>query len=287
MSDRLTQASPRWPGLYPTAFGWAVMVLSLVSWLMAINYSNNLLYAVVCLWLALLLSSGIQGWLTFRRVRWQAFRTGELFAGQLNELTLPVMRQGFSGPLRLGSGRAADGEQLHWALTPTAPGWQTLQPPPLLGEDALGLWRFRHKLPALPARLVFARPLAHLPLSDWQQARSRQQENEDIAGLRDYRSGDAFRQIDWNASARRAALVSREWQGDQQHELHHLDWHALSGLSRDQRQQTLTAWVLELADRQQCWAMTLPQQQLAAAAGHAQRSACLHAIAEVAGETSC
>lgn len=267
----------------PTGFGWTIITLIALSWLMAINYSNNLLYAVVCLWLSLLVTSGLLAWSQFHRVQVMGWQMGELFADHPNRLILSLQRQGFGGRLHLdgSTGSQAGNDACGWACIPDKPGKQSLQPPPLLGNDTLGLWQLAMPLQPISARMVFACPRAHRPLASLQQARAHDREPENIAGLRDYQQGDDFRHIDWKATARRAAPVTREWSGDQPTAVHALAWDALAGLSSRQKQETLTAWVIQLSDSQQRWSLLLPDRVLEAGSDWQHRQRSLVAIAEV------
>lgn len=278
-----------WPRVRPTYFGWTLLVLILLSWLMAVNYSNNLLYAVVCLWLSLLAASLLLVWLSFRQVRILGWQHQELFAGLPNPVRLSFDRAGFVGQLFVGqllAGQLLVGhdklqQECLWRCVPARPGRQSLQAPALCATDALGLWQVSRPLPALTGRMVFAQPIAHLPLDPKRLGVSRHQEPDDIAGLRDYQSGDAWRHIDWKASARRGGLVSRQWQGEQSADLYALRWQALETLSPRQRQETLSAWVINLFERQQDWSLQLPGVTLGVACGWQHRQQSLGAIAEV------
>lgn len=278
---RKFKAEPKavWPRILPTHFGWTLIALISIAWLMAINYSNNLLYAVVCLWLSLLITSGLLAWLSFRQVRVLGWQHDELFAHLANRILLSVDRSGFAGQLFVGS----DPGQVEglWLCSPDKPGRQTLQAPPFNARDTLGLWQLSRPLPALAGRIVYAQPLAHLPLEPRHLGVIAHQEPDDIAGLRDYQAGDAWRQIDWSATGRRGGLVSRQWQGEQTSGLYRLHWQALDSLSPRQRQETLSAWVISLFDWQQGWSLQLPDIELNADSDWQHRHRSLTAIAEV------
>jgi uncharacterized protein (DUF58 family) len=264
-----------------TPFGWTLSALILIAWLMAINFSNNLLYAVVCLWLSLLITSALLAWLAFRQVRILGWQHDELFAHRPNSIRLSVDRAGFAGRLSIGLDHPQQREECLWQCAPPNPGRQSLQPPPLWAWDMLGLWQLSRPLPALTERVVYAQPIAHVPLEPQNLGVVAQQEPDDIAGLRDYQAGDAWRRIDWKASARRGGLVSRQWQGAQSADLHVLRWQALAPLPPRQRQETLSAWVIGLFECQQGWSLQLPNLELDADAGWSHRQRSLTAIAEV------
>lgn len=275
-----TDKSPL-PRVGVTPFGATVLVLIIVTLLMAVNYSNNLLYAVAYIWIALFITSGLKSWLQFRKVTPSGWQHGQLYAGVVNTLTLSVNSTGFDGILFLAGGDIHD-QHCVWHYSPESPGRYHLMPPKLCAVDPLKLWQFRQRLPAIRDQLIFARPVEHLPFHRaFKQVPSAELESEDISGLRDYQVTDDFRHIDWSATARSGRYVVREWEGIQRKEQFWLSWNDLAPLSRRQRQETLTAWVIKLFDQQHAWGLELPNVTIATAADWQHRNHCLQLIAEV------
>lgn len=278
MPSKKSKAKQR-PRLSPTRFGWTIIALIALSWLMAINYSNNLLYAVVCLWISLLLSSGLLAWLQFRQIQAGSWDIDEIYAQSINKLVLHYFRNGFSGPVFI------DGHtpslECHWYCSPQLSGRQVLQPPALCGYDTLGLWKLTKILPKTQELVVFSRAYAHTVLPTIAFGNSQDHEPEEIKGFKQYASGDEFRHIDWSASARSGHLTLREWEGNQPSTVYDLNWQALPHLNPEQKQQTLTAWVNTIAGEQDSWSLILPEGQLPVGKGEKHRRDCLIAIAEV------
>jgi uncharacterized protein (DUF58 family) len=96
-------------------------------------------------------------------------------------------------------------------------------------QSPLALWRQRRFVP-LPDRVrVFPnfREVAHYALLATDnhlsqmgvRRRQRRGEGSDFQQLREYRTGDAMRQIDWKASSRYRRLISREYQDERDQQL--------------------------------------------------------------------
>lgn len=102
---------------------------------------------------------------------------------------------------------------------------------------------------------------------------------DDVHHLRAYRSGDPRRAIAWKPSARRDALLVREYEQPLAIEVT-LDWRTLSQLAYEQRIRRLAHWV-DLAEREgRRYRLLLPgQPALGPAHGSAHRHLCLRALA--------
>lgn len=102
---------------------------------------------------------------------------------------------------------------------------------------------------------------------------------DDMHHLRNYRRGDARRAIAWKPSARRDALLVREYEQPRDAEVL-LDWGALLSLPYESRISRLARWI-DLAEREhRRYRLRLPAQPpLGPDAGPAHRHACLRALA--------
>lgn len=122
-----------------------------------------------------------------------------------------------------------EGVELTWRLRPLVRGPFEIGPAEALLLSPWGLWR----VPALlggptPFRVYpdFRQVMRYALLaSDDRVAamgihqRRRRGEGLEFFQLREYREGDALRQIDWKATSRRGGLVSREYQDEQNQQL--------------------------------------------------------------------
>lgn len=133
---------------------------------------------------------------------------------------------GLPQELRLGP---EEGLAMTWRLRPRQRGPFTLGPPHLLLWSPLGLWRRSARVgPTTEIRVYpdFQQVLRYALLATDDRVAAmgihtlrRRGEGLEFFQLREYREGDALRQIDWKAVSRRRALVSREYQDEQNQQL--------------------------------------------------------------------
>ncbi|HVF35636.1 MAG TPA: DUF58 domain-containing protein [Candidatus Saccharimonadia bacterium] len=108
-----------------------------------------------------------------------------------------------------------------YRLTPIARGVFRFEACELMLRSPLRLWRRRLTVPCAQTLRVFPNfaPLAQLALVGAEQAsrvigahlRRRRGEGTEFHQLREYRTGDALRQIDWKATGRVRKLISRDY----------------------------------------------------------------------------
>lgn len=102
---------------------------------------------------------------------------------------------------------------------------------------------------------------------------------DDVHHLRPYRAGDARRAIAWKHSARRDALLVREYEQPLGTEVV-LDWQRIPGLHAESRISRLARWVDEAERDGRRYRLVLPgQPALGPDHGAAHRHACLRALA--------
>src|SRR5690606_10163574 len=114
-------------------------------------------------------------------------------------------------------------------------------------------------------------------LGDGDSARSRNS-GEQPHHLRDYRPGDAPRQIAWKSSARADRLLVREYEASTARELC-LDWFTLPSLGHEARIRRLARWVIEAERSGSRYALRLPAEMIGPGRGPDHRHACLRALA--------
>jgi uncharacterized protein (DUF58 family) len=101
---------------------------------------------------------------------------------------------------------------------------------------------------------------------------------DEWTGLRPFRDADSPRQVAWKAYARGAPLLVREYHDARGRE-RRLRWEALAELAPEARLSQLAAWVQEAARTGEAWALELPDETLALAAGTSHRERSLDALA--------
>ena len=290
-SVRLTQ---RRIFIVPTRVGAAFALALLLMLLAAINYQNSLAYGLTFLLGAVFVVAILH---TYRNLGGLILKAGG---------AQPVFL-GEQGRFRV---RLESSARAHQAI---ALGWppaqlQTLDVPVQgLGECELSLptlrrgWlrpdrlRVESRFPLGilvawswvdldQALLVYPRPLpGELPLAAGrddpleQGVQARGRGVDDFQGLKSYQPGDSKRRLHWKAYSRGQGLLVKDFAALSGRDPC-LDFQALAG-DAETRLSLLCHWVLQLSERQQPFALSLPGQLLAADSGERHREACLRALA--------
>lgn len=273
--------------LRPTAAGsfWLLAVLALLA--SAINYGNNLIFALAFLLLALWLQSAWQCRRQLRRLVWQGNAPVAVFAGERLVVDGRVGNGQADAWVALADdGRAgspadfdAQGETTVALALPTAQrGERQLATLRLVSRWPLGLWQASRPLPALRA-IVYPQPAGELPLpaSDPRHAH-RQAASDDYQGLRAYAPGDPPRRINWRVYGRSGELTVNRFDGGAGGNALRLDWERTVG-DVECRLAQLTAWLLAAEHAGHEYALRLPGFTRPPGRGAAQRAACLEALA--------
>lgn len=118
-----------------------------------------------------------------------------------------------------------------------------------------------------------------LPEAQGEGSQSRMHaQGEHLHQLREYRHGDARKQIAWKASARSEHLLVREYETQTAKEIQ-LDWFNLTALPYEARISRLARWVVNAEHSHSRYSLRLPDQFIASGSGPEQRHACLRALA--------
>lgn len=280
-------------GVRPTAAAYGFLALALANMVLAINFTNNQLFALsfvlfsvlpVAYWRARDALSGLAP---------GAWRVANVFAGESAIYRLELEER--LGQARIGV-RAAreDGLPGHAETVPghachelavgrPAPARGALPPQRVWLESLqpFGLFRSRLALPDLPGCLAYPLPKGPqaLPLHDPANRSQRQDDDVDFAGLRPYQPGDSPQRIAWKALARSGDVMTKRFEGRSGHEVLHLRWDAVAARDGEMRLSQLTAWVLEADRLGGPYGLTTPLEDLAPDSGPDHRYRCLKHLA--------
>jgi uncharacterized protein (DUF58 family) len=116
-----------------------------------------------------------------------------------------------------------------------------------------------------------------LPVED--NRRQRLHRGEDLASLREYRSGDSMRHVAWKASARHDSLLVKDYEQPEARQEWHLDWRQLPGLDNEARISRLARWLGEAQAQGRQWSLWLPGEIIALGNGPAHYARCMSALA--------
>jgi uncharacterized protein (DUF58 family) len=276
----------------PTRFGLFFGVLLLVMGAGALNYNNNPALLLCLLLAGAGIASLLQAQLQLDGLEIHAIGAEPVPAG--SPLQLRVHARAQAGRERRGlrvecAGAAAtlsmdNGTGEADLLLPTST--RGLLDPGRLRISTtrpLGLARAWAYAWADAPLLVYPAPEAAgppLPTGEGERAQSRlTPSGDDVHHLREWRRGDSLRGVAWKASARRDALLVREFEQPLGADVM-LDWQALHALRHEDRIRRLARWVDEAERESRRYRLRLPGQ-LALGPGHgaAHRHACLRALA--------
>lgn len=278
--------------ILPTPFGWFFAALLLAMALGALNYNNNPAL-VLCLLLAgVAVASLLHTQLQLGGLRMQAIGGDPVPAG--GTLSLRVHARADAGRERRGMRvergdvaatlSLADGAgEAVLALPTTTRGWFDVGRLRVSTSRPLGLARaWAYAWPDAPL-LVYPAPEPNcppLPQGAGADAQARlHPAGDDVHHLRPWRQGDTRRAVAWKPSARRGALLVREYEQPLGADVV-LDWHALPALAHEDRIRRLAAWVDEAERESRRYRLDLPgQPPLGPAQGAPHRHACLRALA--------
>ncbi|MDR3221831.1 MAG: DUF58 domain-containing protein [Candidatus Accumulibacter sp.] len=275
--------------LRPTRAGicWLAAVLALLA--TAINYSNNLIFAMAFVMLSLWLQSA---WLcrrNLRGLRWHPAAPVPVFAGErigvggaLAE-TAGVRRYALrlcvGGEASLAADLAPGSDaRLEAAVAAPRRGVQRLDPLMLASTYPSGLWRQRVVLPAMEA-LVYPAPAGEAPLPVAAPVPAhRRFAADNFQGVRRYAPGDPTRRINWRVYGRSGQLVVNQFDGAQGGEALWLRWEQTQG-DAETRLSQLAAWILAAQRDGLEYGLQLGHLRLAPRRGADHQAACLSALA--------
>ncbi|MEW9624835.1 DUF58 domain-containing protein [Rhodanobacter geophilus] len=274
--------------IVPTAFGLGFGMLLLVMLVGALNYANNAALLLTCMLGAASAASMLLAFRTLDGLSLRGIRAGHAIAGDPLELVLDFAARRPRESVRLDCG----GESLAFAvkgttelrlrLATTRRGWQALPRLKLWNTWPLGLFRAWSWLHPRQSVLVWPRPeIAGPPpmLPADARERLRPQAGEELAGLRDYRRGDAPRHIAWKASARHHDLLVKDFDRPEPRETWRLDWQALRALDHEARIARLARWLGEAEAQGRRYSLQLPNERIDVDSGPAHYAHCMSALA--------
>lgn len=278
--------------ILPTATGFGFALLLLLLLLGAINYNNNLVFALTFLLAGVGFMAMLQTWRNLAGLVLGQVAAVPVAAGQPADFILSVTAP---GP-RTGLALQLDGGEPVWFDVPAeAParirlavptrrrGWVSPGRVQLFTRYPLGLFHCwshvritaRTWVWPTPADTGQAPPRAgRRPSEDGTQGRGQ----DDFRGFRTYHPGDSLRLLNWKAYAREQGLQVKEFGGDRSEE-YWLDFAHLAEPDTEVRLRRLARWVLELDRGQQVYGLRLPETEIPLGRGPGQRERCLKALA--------
>ncbi|MCE0523671.1 MAG: DUF58 domain-containing protein [Methylacidiphilales bacterium] len=300
--------------LRPTAL-WLIFgpVLGCM-WLAAVNYSNNLVYAILFLIAALSFVSIFHTWRNLAPLRVEHIRIQPAFAGEEVRMEIHLRNPARHTIYGLFFSRVGDEAGLPRRPTPLrSPGsgrvrigaMDSCSAEVVFPAERRGMYRFESLLvrTAYPLGLFWAS--FRVPVNaeyfiypqakgnaDWpelhpsgeQGSPASMKPGDDFSGVRTYQPGESLRHVDWKAYARGRPLSVKQFTGGSGHELW-LDAAEMSRLPLEARLSQLALWIVNAEKAEIPYALKLGRTTLPLGLGPAQSRRALEALA-VAGAGS-
>ncbi len=279
--------------IFLSATGATLVLISLAVFIAGLDYGNNLLLGLSFLLASLLLLSIYHTYANLSGLRIRAWVGSPGYAGAQArfhlQLSVPPQRRECGAVRCVWAGQEIEvavvgaETRVDFALPVHRRGWYRPPRLQLSSTYPLGLLRCWTWIEFDLRALVYPAPLAAtvLPVSGAAEragAGVALPGEEDFAGLRTYRPGDARAQIAWRQAARAQTLLSKV-RVTEAASVPMLDWAFYAGLAREQRLSHLCWWVLTLTRQERAYGLRLPGVEIAIAAGAPQQQRCLEALA--------
>lgn len=280
--------------IMPSRVGFFFLLCLLVMLLTAINYENNMSYALTFLLATLFIVAILHTYANLAGLSINAVQAKPAFPGQQTEFDLRLERGGERPRFDL---RLAWPESSEQRISLVDSGSDTLRfycqvgkrgwyhPGRLLIETTypLGLLRCWTWVDLDLRAVVYPQPLASPELSgqagdDAGGSALPVAGSDDFDGFRDYRTGDSLRHVHWKGLARGHSLQSKLYAAYAESD-RWLDWDAFAGLPTEQRLSHLCYWALDFDSRQEDYGLRLPDTTIAPGHGDKHREQVLSALA--------
>jgi uncharacterized protein (DUF58 family) len=280
--------------IFPSRVGFFFGLTLVLMLLTAINYQNNMSYALTFLLATLFIVATLHTYANLSGLTIRALRARPAFPGQQSEFEVQIERgkQREHFALRLKWPESTEGlvnlvdkdriqVQLHTAVGRR--GW--FSPGRLLLESTypLGLLRCWTWVDLDLYAMVYPQPLAcaeqpGLATDRPDGAAVPIAGSDDFHGFRDYRDGDSLRQIHWKGLAKGQGVQSKQY-GAYADRSVWLEWDMFPGRGIEQRLSYICYWALEYDRRNEEYGLRLPGTVIAPAVGEKHRDEVLKALA--------
>lgn len=276
------------------AFYLSLLVLILVT---AVNYQNNLLFALFCLMVSLFVTAIAFTYQNLSGLRISAANCDAVYKGDLAQINIEfeskknskqVVNIGFDRHSILPLDEISAKKKASLTLKSTQRGW--IKAPRILvySHYPLGLLRCWSWVKLDFDLLVYPKPI-HIPyrhslkqpsddlVSDVSE-QIKGQTADDFYGFKRYQLGDSIKHIAWRQYAKTSQLLTKEFSSDISVE-RWLDWDVLSDKDIESKLSILCGWVLDAHEMGFEYGLNLQGEIIAVGSGFQQKKKCLTALA--------
>jgi uncharacterized protein (DUF58 family) len=283
--------------ILPSLAGIAYFVVALLVLLLAINYQNNLAYAVCFTLLSLLVTAILHTYANLSGVEITGLLVEPVFAGEAAHFRYQLYSAREIHQLTLGFNNHPPitvDLQVNTPVKIEIPflcenrGWQHVELVNISTLYPLGLFRAWSWLRFDQSALVYPQPVCGGEIvtlnsgGDSYSTRGRQGD-DDFYGLAHYHSGASKNRIAWKSFAKGQGLHVKEYQGQSGEEMW-LDWDAWPALAVEERLSCLCYWSIILSERHVFYGLRLPGCEIPPATGDAHKVKVLRLLALYGGE---
>lgn len=275
--------------ILPTGLGIGFLLVTLLLFLLGVNFSNNLIFTLSFFLMSAFLLSV---WLTLRNlshIEIVNVRVKPVHCGQKLDYQISVKEVGGNDHLYLQLLNsdsfyhlyANDERVWHVAVEADQRGLIAAKPLVIHCIWPLGLFSIKRSMGYLPEVLVYPQAANQVDLTERHtgKAAHSQSEADELDGLREYQSGDNIKRIDWRAMARRQQLQVKHFDGAEGDPSLWLEWQATEGMEYEKRIECLCHWVLECQQAGREFGLRIPQTEMDPQKSGQHVQACLAALA--------
>jgi uncharacterized protein (DUF58 family) len=296
-TDQPGRASMTRVRVWPNRFGWLMLVVLAVMLVGAINYGNNLGYALTFLLLGVWFAALLHGYRNVKGVEVIGSRAQPVFVGDAVRFDVFVRNRGRLTAQGLFVGdRGGEHSSERFSIPAQGTHCASLFVPArrrgmlvVDGAQLRSLHPLATTIAATPIRepvavIVYPRPAGSLSLPIGEDTRvyapgTTQSGTDDFAGLRGYRSGDSLGQIDWKVMARERGLHVKLFAGGGS-EVAHLGLRDLGHIAdMESRLSQLARWVIDAEQAGIPYSLELDDTGVQLGLGEPHRDACLRLLA--------
>ena len=280
--------------IFPSRVGFSFSVVLLLMLITAINYQNNMSFALTFLLATLFIVAVLHTFANLSGLSIHAVRAQAAFPRQQSEFEILVERSRKREHFALyvkwpGSAESVinlveeDFAQVRLHAPVGTRGWHHPGRLSISSTYPLGLLRCWSSIDLDLKALVYPEPVAFEDLpglaTDTPDGASVPVlGSDDFYGFRDYRRGDSLRQVHWKGLAKGQGLQSKQY-GAYADRSVWLDWAMFPGLGVEQRLSHLCYWALQFESKNEEYGLRLPGVSIEPGVGEKHRDRVLKELA--------
>lgn len=280
--------------IFPSRAGFFFLLLLMLTLITAINYQNNMIFALTFLLANLFVIAVLHTFANLSGLTVHAVRATAVFAGQQSEFEIKLSRSGKRQHFAIvcqwdkapahSVNLSEDAEvAIKTYLDTGVRGW--FRPGRMLIESyyPLGLIRTWTWVDLDIKALVYPRPVASEPMAGHSSDRPDGSAipipgSDDFYGLRDYSQGDSLKHVFWKSVAKGQRLQTKQYNAYADRSVW-LDWQLFAGLPAEQRLSHLCYWLLEFESSKEDYGLRLPGITLEPGRGEVHKTLLLRKLA--------